>query len=140
MRPKLGRIRGECECHNYVMSSITHECLYIVVCHLKSRLTALLYPAPVAPNQVEDRYRFLENLLALEVLSRSAHTSPGFSAFARMGVIPQLAARQDIGSFLRRGITQVFRIRVPPSSVLASVGSNSQSALSLASAVDKYRS
>ena len=31
MRPKLGRIRGECECHNYVMSSITHECLYIVM-------------------------------------------------------------------------------------------------------------
>ena len=40
-------------------------------------------------------------------------------------------------SFLRRGITHGFRIGVPPSPVLASVGSNSQSALSLASAVDK---
>ena len=103
----------------------------------------LVIPSLVAANLVEDRYRFLDNLLALEAASAetlSADPSPqvlGFlSALAGMGAIPQLAARQDLGWVSQEGDHTGFQNRSAPSPVLASVGSNSQSALSLASAVD----
>ena len=99
-------------------------------------------PLIVAANLSEEGYKFIDNLLALEIASNPV-LSPsmdikGFLPLSEWAPFLNQLPDKRFEGFLRRGICSGFRIGVPPYATLKSKGSNNQSALSMASEVDKY--
>ena len=98
----------------------------------------------MAANLVEGQYRFIDNLLLLE--AASIHSTPlgappmvsGFLPLSEWDPFLRLLPDKRWSDYLRRGITFCFRIGVPPSAILTPIPTNNQSALLMASAVDKY--
>ena len=99
---------------------------------------------PVAANLVDGRYRFIQNLLALEAastLAEAPHSVPqvrGYLPLAASDPFLSSLPDRDLAGVLRRGIISGFRIGVPPHAKVQAAKRNITSAMSMPHQVDKY--